>query len=239
MTKPRPELDPTLTGEAGLSLPETELPPLEEESGDGRLRQCCVTRARLPAAEMIRFVRAPDGTVTPDINAKLPGRGVWVAGHRATLEMACLKGHFPRAFKGKAVVPGDLAATTEALLKARCLALIGFARKAGDAVAGHDQVCEALDHRRPAFLLEASDGALEGREKIIARAEAQHGRVTVIDAFTAAELGAAFGRDHIVHALIRRGAMAGAIKAVYERLSRFRDTGSPTPPDGPLPNPET
>jgi uncharacterized protein len=226
MTKPRPDLDPPLAGSAGPLSPDDALPPLDDEGGDGRMRQCCVTRARLPAADMIRFVRSPDGVVTPDINAKLPGRGVWVTGHQETLETARLKGHFPRAFRGKATVPDDLVAATEALLKARCLALIGFARKAGDAVAGHDQVCEALDQRRPGLLLQARDGAIEGRDKILARAEAQHGR-------------AAFGRDHIVHALIRRGAMASAIKAVYERLARFRNPAQPTPPDGFLPDPET
>lgn len=27
---------------------------------------------------MIRFVRGPDGVITPDIRGRLPGRGVWV-----------------------------------------------------------------------------------------------------------------------------------------------------------------
>jgi uncharacterized protein len=221
MTKPRPDLDPLATGPAGSDLSD-EAAPAYEADESGRTRQCCVTRDRLEPGAMIRFVRSPTGVVTPDINAKLPGRGVWVTGTRAMVETARLKGHFPRAFKSKADVPASLADDTEALLKARCLALIGFARKAGEAVAGHDQVMDALGARRPGMILLASDGSAEARAKMAARAEAQHPGVDVIDGLNAADLGSAFGRDHIVHALIRRGAMANTLKAVYERLARFR-----------------
>ena len=41
-------------------------------------RTCVVTRAVKPGAEMIRFVAGPDGTIVPDLERKLPGRGVWV-----------------------------------------------------------------------------------------------------------------------------------------------------------------
>jgi predicted RNA-binding protein YlxR (DUF448 family)/ribosomal protein L30E len=229
MTKPRPELDPALTGSAGPDLSDTAEAPYEE-GGRGKLRQCCVTRERLPADAMIRFVLSPEGVVTPDINAKLPGRGVWVTGTAVMVETARAKGHFPRAFKSKAIVPASLAAGTEALLKARCLALIGFARKAGEAVSGHDQVIDALNARHIGLLLQAADGAREGRDKMLNRAHALHKSVCVIDGFSAADLGAAFGRDHTVHALIRRGAMADAIKAVYERLVRFRSTDTLSAP---------
>ena len=37
-----------------------------------------MTRAAHPVEDLIRFVRAPDGTVVPDLRRRLPGRGVWV-----------------------------------------------------------------------------------------------------------------------------------------------------------------
>ena len=41
-------------------------------------RMCIVTREVMDEAQLIRFVRGPDGSVVPDLNRKLPGRGVWV-----------------------------------------------------------------------------------------------------------------------------------------------------------------
>ena len=49
-------------------------------------RTCIATRTRRPASELIRFALAPDGTVTPDLARKLPGRGVWVTATREAVE---------------------------------------------------------------------------------------------------------------------------------------------------------
>ena len=49
-----------------------------EDEERGPIRTCIVTRVERPPEEMIRFVLAPHGTVTPDLKRKLPGRGVWI-----------------------------------------------------------------------------------------------------------------------------------------------------------------
>ena len=74
MKKPYPSSEPGL-------IPENEM----DDDGDASAspeRQCAVTRTRLPKEAMIRFVLSPDNVVTPDIAARLPGRGVWVAAER-------------------------------------------------------------------------------------------------------------------------------------------------------------
>ena len=76
----------------------------------GRERRCVATGETLPEAALIRFALAPDGVVTPDVAAKLPGRGVWVRADRASLEMATRKGGFARGFKEKVKVPEGLGA---------------------------------------------------------------------------------------------------------------------------------
>jgi len=48
---------------------------------------------------------SPDGVVTPDVAAKLPGRGAWVRADRAIIDQAGKKGAFARAFKAQAQVP--------------------------------------------------------------------------------------------------------------------------------------
>ncbi len=214
MKGPHPELEPGLT-----DLPD-DAP--DTARGGPALRQCCVTRERLTVRRLIRFALAPSGEVTPDISQRLPGRGVWVKADRATLEKAAEKGHFARAFKTKVTVPDDLVARVEALTEARCLSLIGFARKSGHALCGETQVREALERRAPSFLLEASDGAEDGHRRMVGLARARYGDVVVLMGFDAAKLGSAFGRDRVIHALLRKGPMADAVKAVYERLECLR-----------------
>ena len=49
---------------------------------------CIVTREVKDEAELIRFVRSPDGVAVPDLARKLPGRGVWVSLDRKMLAEA-------------------------------------------------------------------------------------------------------------------------------------------------------
>lgn len=56
-----------------------------------RDRQDLVTRQVLDESRLIRFVPAPDGSVAPDLGRKLPGRGLWVAADRASIETAVKK----------------------------------------------------------------------------------------------------------------------------------------------------
>ncbi|HLF58858.1 MAG TPA: DUF448 domain-containing protein, partial [Alphaproteobacteria bacterium] len=49
------------------------------DADDGApVRRCLATGTLRPKAELVRFVLAPDGTVVPDINERLPGRGLWL-----------------------------------------------------------------------------------------------------------------------------------------------------------------
>lgn len=215
MTIPHPESDPRLTGD----IEETE--PGEEDASSPE-RQCAVTRERLAKAAMLRFVLSPDGVVTPDIAERLPGRGVWLKAERSVIDQAVKKGAFARGFKGQVTVPESLADLIESLLTKRCLDLLGLARKAGQAVCGFDQVRDALKDAAPAFLLEAADGAEDGRMKVYFLAKALYSDVKVAGALSAAELGMAFGRERVIHGLVRRGAIAGNVETAYRRLTGFR-----------------
>jgi uncharacterized protein len=226
MTKPHPESDPRLIadiedGQAG------------EEDASSPERLCAVMRTRQPKEAMVRFVLSPDGVVVPDVAARLPGRGVWISASRAAVDAAA-KGVFPRAFKAQARVPDDLADTVERLLLRRCTDLIGLARKAGQAVCGSDQVREALKGAAPAMLLEASDGAADGRNKLYFLAKGLYGQVKVAGALSAQELGMAFGRGHVIHGLVRRGALAENWETAYRRLAGFRQA----PEHGWFPEPD-
>src|SRR4051812_45032493 len=96
-----------------------------------RQRRDIVSGEVMPEARLVRFVAGPGGVVVPDLDRRLPGRGVWVEATRAAVETAAKKGLFSRAAKAKLTAPPDLADQVENLMARRCLERLGLARKAG------------------------------------------------------------------------------------------------------------
>ncbi|HTN98675.1 MAG TPA: DUF448 domain-containing protein, partial [Nordella sp.] len=69
---------------------------------------CIVTREVMDEAQLIRFVRGPDGAVVPDLNRRLPGRGVWVALSRARVAEAVKRRAFSRGLGEGCAAAEDL-----------------------------------------------------------------------------------------------------------------------------------
>src|SRR2546426_10204991 len=101
-----------------------------------RERRDIVTGEVMEEAALVRFVAGPDGVVVPALAGKLPGRGLWVAADRASVETAARKGLFSRAAKAKLSAPADLADQVERLMMGRLLSALGLARKAGELTSG-------------------------------------------------------------------------------------------------------
>jgi len=188
----------------------------------GPVRQCAVSRERLPQARMVRIVRSPDGLAVPDVAGDLPGRGMWVQATREAVDAAIEKRVFGQAFKAATQPMEGLVDAIEAQLVQRCIGLIGMARRGGNAVTGFDQVRASLRKRPPGWVLEASDGAADGRNKVQFLAKALYGRVNLAGALSSAELGMAFGRPSVVHALLEDQPVANAFGLAYRRLTGFR-----------------
>jgi len=170
---------------------------------------------------MVRFVVGPDGCVVPDVEERLPGRGLWLSAVRNVVNTATAKDLFAKAARRRVTVPPALADRIEALLLRRCLDLVGLARRAGQAVVGFEKVRGELKAGRGALLLAAADGAADGREKIRALAP----EMALAAVLKSGELGAAFGRDHAVHALVAPGRLAERLMVETRRLAGFRNGG--------------
>ena len=182
------------------------------------LRRCVATRRTLPKTALIRFVAAPDGSLTPDVAERLPGRGVYVAAERTAVAHAAAKGLFARALKTSVRVPDGLPERLAGQLLDRCIELIGLARRGGGAVAGFDKVRGWLAAGRAGLLLHAADGSSHGQAKLAPLA----GAVPVVGGLAAAELGRAFGRDIVVHCAIAPGPLAERLVAETARLDGLR-----------------
>lgn len=52
------------------------------------MRNCVITREKLPKAELLRIVKTPDGKVVLDTNGKMNGRGAYIKRDIEVLEKA-------------------------------------------------------------------------------------------------------------------------------------------------------
>jgi predicted RNA-binding protein YlxR (DUF448 family)/ribosomal protein L30E len=194
----------------------------DEAAETGPLRRCIVTGERCAKDGMLRLVVAPDGVIVPDVAAALPGRGLWLIARRDIVAAGTKKRQFDRAARRSVTVPPDLADRIEALLAARCRDAIGLARRGGKAVAGFEKAAQMLRGGQAGLIVAAADGAEDGRRKIAALAP----DLPVLAVLNAAELGRAFGRDHVVHAVIGAGPLADRLLLDGARLAGFRADGA-------------
>lgn len=185
---------------------------------DSPERRCIATGESGDTARLVRFVLGPDGCVVPDLAGRLPGRGAWVTADAGTLARACARNLFARAFKAPARVSADLPAQVEAGLARRLVEALALARKAGLATAGFDAVKARLRSGPVAALIEARDGAPGGR----ARLRPLAGGAPLIGALDQTELGLAFGRESVIHAVLDSGGAAERVIREHERLAGFR-----------------
>jgi len=184
------------------------------------LRKCFVTGAERPKAELVRFVIGPSDEVVPDLDERLPGRGLWLSAERDVLNTACSKRLFAKAARCRVEVPDDLAERVEVLLTQRCMDLIGLARRSGSVIAGFEKVRAFFKEGRKGLLLAASDGARGGRDKLLGVSQVR----SELDVLSSTELGQALGRDAVVHAVIGSGPLADRIRCETNRLRGIRGT---------------
>ena len=195
----------------------------EAEDDMGRERRDIVSGEVMPENRLLRFVADPDGKVVPDVAAKLPGRGLWVASTHAAIKTAVEKKLFSRAAKAQVTADADLGARAEKALVTRMLGDLGIARRSGAAVLGFDNVLRQLEGPKPPkVLIEAFDGSPDGKRKLYAAAHRLELSCVVIESLTSAELGLALGRENVIHAAVQPGGLADRLMFDAERLSGFR-----------------
>lgn len=202
-----------------------------EQSDRGRpvpTRRCIVSGAVRPRGTLLRFAVSAEGTVTPDLSCRLPGRGIWVESVHESLRLACDRNLFARAAR-RSVRPIDgLVDLVGEQLFARCLDLLRLGRRADEIAVGHDQVAAALLHSAAATTsqqgvlvtaVDASSRASTAADRLAAMARYDVGRVRCL---TADDLGRPFDRARIVHLLIKPGRLAERFLQEATRLAGIR-----------------
>lgn len=185
---------------------------------DGPERRCIVTGVSQPKGGLVRFVVGPGEVIVPDIDGKLPGRGIHVSAGRDEIGQAVKRRLFARAARAPVTVPEGLADLVEALLARRLIDLLALARKAGQAVAGYEKARDWLVSGQAAVLVQAGDGSERGKTKL----RAPEGEGAHVTCLTAAEIGLAFGREHVIHAALAAGGLSARVVEEAAKLARLR-----------------
>jgi len=195
----------------------------EGSSRQLRSRRCIASGEILPEGRLLRFVADPESHIVVDVEAKLPGRGLWVRSEREFVARAVAKRLFARAARTLVQADESLPGQSEARLASHMLAVLGLARRSGGLLLGFDSVEKALRGLKPpAVIVEASDGAPDGGRKL--QGAALKGGIVpfVVGCFSSAELSLALGRANVVHAALKSGRMAERIIFNAGRIAGFR-----------------
>jgi len=198
----------------------------------GPERTCIVTRAKGSPDHMIRFVAAPDGTVTPDLKRRLPGRGVWVTATAKAVAEAVKKGAFARGLRAKVAASPALAGEVEALLERDALQYLSLVNKAGLVVTGFAKVEKLIAGEAAiAGMVHAVDAGDDGVRKMGQALSRRYGEAAAAIPrailFASGQMDLALGRANVIHAALKTGPAAQAFFARARRLSLYRGASEP------------
>jgi len=189
-------------------------------------RTCVLTGEQGIRGELLRLVLSPEKAVFADIEAKLPGRGLWVKLDKLVLQQGLKSGKLKRAIaRGFSTAPGDIEISddfdiqVEGILKKRFLSAFGLERRAGRVVLGHEKVRASALKGEIALLCVAQDAAADGLAKV--RNLRLPDEVPVIRLFNRDELGLALGRENVVQAAIMGDGVPGGLARWLDKLNRF------------------
>ncbi|MCV3766896.1 RNA-binding protein [Rhizobium sp. TRM95796] len=195
-------------------------------------RMCLVTRETLPAEEMIRFVVAPDGAVTPDLKKTLPGRGCSIKAERALVEKAVRKGLFARAFKKEVKAGPELADLVDRLLVTHMTGMMNMARKSGKFLSGATRVDNAVRSGEALAVFHATDAAADGVRKIAQARKAwaltmEEEEPPVFQLLSYQEMQELLGDNAFIHAVALAGQAGEGVVKRAKLLDTYRGGSRP------------
>lgn len=204
---------------------------MEKKDQQASERRCIATGQSRPKSELMRFVVGPDGALTPDLKARLPGRGVWITARQDCLQDAVKRNLFQKGLKCRLVVSSEIDQQVELLLRSAALGALKMANKAGSAIYGFTKLMAAFEKKTIIGLIHAEEASRPEAEKLDYKFRTkleQRGEPpqTVHKkpflGFNGEELSLAFGAVNVIHAgLVESGSSRAALMAM-ERLQSFR-----------------
>lgn len=178
-------------------------------------RKCILDGTVKPQGELLRFVEI-DNMLLPDFNKKLPGKGMYVTANRLSLQKALEKKLFHKVSRHNLKVADDFLETVEKLIKQQALESLNLARKSGALITGFEKVREAIRKNNVEFIIEASNAASDGKEKMVLLAKS----IEIFNLFSIDELDMALNKENTVHVAILKSNVA---RMVYTNLKKYQN----------------
>lgn len=184
-------------------------------------RTCLVTGETLPQAELLRFVTDPDGLVVVDVDARLPGRGMWIVPNTEALNEAIKRNAFSRGAKASVSVPEDLLEKVRERLRQKLVETLHLCKKSGVLIQGFEKVKTALMKENVSVLLHASDATHDGKAKLNKYCTESVRRIDYLDRSL---LGEVAGRENAVHVALMSSKITGFFWQNAKRFAGFMDS---------------
>jgi len=214
----------------------------EDHRAAGPERKCILSGEIASRERLIRLAISPDGDVLPDVLARAPGRGAWIAVCRQDLENAQangkLGGALARAFgksaTGKALtIPEDLGERIEAALLRAFTDRLGLEMRSGKLLTGSDRIAEHARAGKARFLAHAADASPDGAKKLdqamrVGLDQEGSGRTGMRLPLDRAALSVALGRDNVVHLALTDAAATQRVADQLRRLLQFQGQAAAT-----------
>lgn len=178
-------------------------------------RKCVATGEVKNTSELLRFVKTPDSRLVPDFNKKLEGRGLYVSNSKTALKHALEKNLFIKSIHLFLKIPEDFLTQVEHLLYQRGLNALNLARKAGALVSGFEKVKTNIEKNKVAFIIEATDAALDSSRKI----EASSSNLETIKIYSSQDLETALNKENTIYLAILKSDIS---KMVYENIKKYQ-----------------
>ena len=190
-----------------------------------KLFTCLSTGLKLDSKNLLKFVLAPDNSLTLDLMDNLPGRSFWITASREVLEASCKKGLFSETASCQVILRENFISYVETARVEQFNSTIGFCRRAGFLIWGFEKVKTALVKKEVILRIEALDGSKSEKRKLDSITI-----VPVLQSLYAYELAASFRRERLIHcALVRKRnsgliGLASSLRDKSFRLAKFRMT---------------
>ena len=186
---------------------------------------CLSTGLKLDSKNLLKFVLAPDNSLTLDLMDNLPGRSFWITASREVLEASCKKGLFSETASCQVIMRENFISYVETALVEQFNSTIGFCRRAGFLIWGFEKVKTALVKKEVILRIEALDGSKSEKRKLDSITI-----VPVLQSLYAYELATSFRRERLIHcALVKKRnsgliGLASSLRDKSFRLAKFRMT---------------
>lgn len=178
-------------------------------------RKCILEGSVKPATELLRFVEL-NNMLLPDFNKKLPARGMYITNSKLSLAKALEKKLFHKVSRHNLKIADNFVETVEDLLKQKALESLNMARKAGALVSGFEKVREAIKKNKIDFIVQATDAAEDGKEKVAFLAKS----IEIFNLFCIDELDKTLNKENTVHLALLKSDVS---RMVYNNLKKYQN----------------